>query len=375
MLSAQPMQTRVSMTPDTDLDRPLYTTEIRWEWPGGVWDRFRLVRRLHSPAARCEEGSVLFETKPEDWGDPVYEDPSPPPDRWVYYTAFILNEDRVWLPVGSTAELGTGDHDWTLNLPELLPGVSVSKAQQVVARADADQQVVEFLQGPGLVYDRVIAYGESMQHFWDPMKVPPAMLPALLDTVGIRLNTALSDARLREVAAALLRNQPLGDMKSVYDFAKAATGYPVRVGISNNMMLSPLDSSFEGAYRPGLATWTYADLLQYVTYQDVLDDNAMYLDLASQTSTSSYVKAQAGFTGYNTWLTTYASYRMLMGQAPVGDTTSAAPGLGVATTRCPVSRTEAVRVLLSAAVRPPSGDSGHVLLAPEECDDHPVRGR
>lgn len=286
MPSALPMTTEVSITPDRDLDRPLYSIKVRWTWPVGEWTRFSLVRRMNSPARRREEGSVILETRPERWGDPVYEDQSAPPDRWVYYTAFVLDKSRVWQEAGSVFEMGTGDHDWTINLPELLPGVSVSTEQQVVAKADPDHELVEFLQGPGLFYDRVMSYGESVQNFWDPLKVPPNMLPALLGTLGFEPNPTLSDARLRDVARAMLIERPQGSLSAIQAYAAAVTGVPTVVFESHNRMLSPLDSSFEGTVRtdPDLVGATYEDLRELdQSYVKVRDKNFNYRDLLIKT--------------------------------------------------------------------------------------------
>lgn len=277
------MTTEASMTPDRDLDRPLYSITIRWTWPGGAWTHFSLVRRMNSPAHRREEGSVVLETRPEKWGDPVFEDQGAPPDRWVYYTAFVLNMNRVWEEAGYSYEMGTGDHDWTLNLPELLPGVSISDEKQVVAKADPGHELVEFLQGPGLVYDRVISYGETVQLAWDPLTAPPNMLPALLGTLGFAANETLTDDRLREVAYALLVERPQGSLRSIQTYAEGVTGVNVFVQESHNKMISTLDSSFEGVVRtdPTILESTYQDMLDlgpdyetvragYFNYRDVL---------------------------------------------------------------------------------------------------------
>ena len=242
------MSTVISMSPDRDLDLPVYSIKVTWVWPENWlmdWTRFRIVRRAHAPAERCEEGVVVFETTPDVWGEPVFEDLSPPPNTWVYYTAFVLNEHRIWMRAGSAYEIGVGDHDWTINMPELLPGVSISKARQVVAKADPDHELVEFLQPPAMFLDRVKSLGEAMQYFWDPERVPPGLLPALLDSLGLTFDKTISEARLRTVATVLVQDHPHGTVPSIERFAAAATGYAARAQVSNNKMLTVLDSSFE----------------------------------------------------------------------------------------------------------------------------------
>jgi hypothetical protein len=298
MISALPMQSAISMTPDADLDRPLYGTRVEWTWPEeGDWTHFRLVRRLNSPARRCEEGAVLLETTRQAWGDPVYEDLGAPPGRWAYYTAFVLTLTRIWTAVGSTYDMGTNDHDWTVNLPELLPGVAVSRDQQVVARADANSQLVEFLQGPGLVLDRVVSYAESMQYFWDPLRVPPSMLSALLQSLGLDRDDTLTDARLREVAHALLVARPQGALDTIRVFASAVTGYPTQVRESHNRMLSVIDSSFEATTNIAENMGTYAEMLAYVTYQQLLNTVPQYL--AVESTTHSYKVVTLAWANYD----------------------------------------------------------------------------
>lgn len=302
-----PLSTETSFTPDTDLDRSLCSIKVRWEWPGQdeAWDRFRLVRRMNSPAGRCEEGAVLFETKPEDWGDPVYDDLAAPPGKWVYYSAFVLLvHSRIWVKVGDVYDIATGDYDWTMNLPESLPGVAVSKGKQVAAKADVHHELVEFLQGPGLILDRVMSYAESAQHFWDPTKVPPDMLPALLNTLGFNLSDTLSAARLREVAYSLLVEWPQGSLRAIESFVRAATNYPTYVQISNNKMLSVLDSSFESTDQitgtPPLPPGTPSPPPDstFGTYQEVLDYFLSYATVdAFLNSYSDLVVSRARTTG------------------------------------------------------------------------------
>lgn len=247
------MTTDVDMVPDLDLDLPIYSTTVRWTWPEGfgeTWTQFRLVRSIASPVACAFEGSVIFETDPDTWGDPVYEDQNPPPNRWVYYNAFVLNEYRIWVKAGRVYQLGVGDHDWTIDLPELLPGVSVSKASQVAAKADGDQQLVEFLQGPAMFLDRVKSLGQTMRHFWDPLKVPPSMLPAMLNSVGFPYDETLPVERLRYVAKAMLGDAVPGTLRTIENLAEAASGYGIHTQVSNNHMLSVLDSSFEWVPTP-----------------------------------------------------------------------------------------------------------------------------
>jgi hypothetical protein len=189
----------------------------------------------------------------------------------VYYTAFVLTPDRIWVRVGETYGLGAGNHGWALRLPESLPGVSVSEAQQVVAKADPDHELVEFLQPPAMFLDRVLSLGESAQYFWNPLRVPPSLLDAYLHTMGIEIHEGLSDARLRHVVKALMTYRPHGTLESIQAFVEAVTGYDALVRVGDNLMLSVLDSSFEWVPDSLVETLTPA-----LSFQDLLNERSNY---------------------------------------------------------------------------------------------------
>jgi hypothetical protein len=236
------------------LENPWYAITVRWTWPVEFFSHFQIVRTVRSPAVRREEGHVLVQGTQDTWEHydehepssllPVFTDPQPPPDEWVYYTFFCLNENRVWKPAGYAYAIGPRDYEWTLRLPELLPGAATVEAQGVADPAEQSSEVVEFLQSPASYLDMVTTKGETVQHFWDPKRCPPQVLPHLTASWGFGFEGITGLGRAREILAAT-RVRAQGSLPALGSLATGASGTYAHVFISNNLMLNTADSSFE----------------------------------------------------------------------------------------------------------------------------------
>lgn len=249
--SAEPMEAYAWADPNIDLENPEFVISVEWVWPEGEWTHFSLVRSVRSPVRRREEGQVVMEVLRGEWtftsvltGRPVYRDPQPPPGEWVYYTPFVLNTNRVWTRCGTTYEVGVADYDWTLRLPELLPGVAIADRQQTMAPAQHGNDLVQFFQNPGGFLDRAVTMAEATQYFWNPLRCPPQMLQHLLQSIGYEYDNTLGTGRERYVIDALMGPQQ-GSVPSISTFAAGVTGCAVDTRISNNLMIDVNESSFE----------------------------------------------------------------------------------------------------------------------------------
>lgn len=277
--SSLPMYAYAWSDPDVDLENPRFVISVEWTWPAGTWTHFSIVRSVRSPATRREEGQVLMEVAGQTWdhfayqttGLPVYRDPQPPPGEWVYYTAFVLDTDRVWNLAGTIAEVSIADYDWALRLPEILPGASIADTVRTASPAEQSNDLVQFLQPPGALLDKVVTMGETAQYFWDPLRVPPQMLQPMTESLGYPYDEAIGSGRFRHVVDALMGSQQ-GSLPSIQDFAQGATGCDTRVEISNNLMLDMNDSSFESGTLAG-SKWLPSanlELREYVNWVDTL---------------------------------------------------------------------------------------------------------
>ena len=297
---ATPMKAYAWAEPNIDLEDPRFVISVEWTWPLGDWTHFSLVRSVRSPVRRREEGQVVMECFANEWehtvfypsdeiydpvdreiivsdgttrgpgvSRPVYRDPQPPPGEWVYYTAFVLDPNRVWTPAGYIHEIGIADYDWTLRLPELLPGVAIANRQQTVAPADQGNDLVQFFQSPGAFLDRAVTMAEAEQFFWNPLRCPPQMLEHQMRSLGYTFDPTLGTGRLRHVIDALMRPQQ-GSLPFVAGFVEGATGYWADVRISNNLMINTDDSSFESGSLDN-TQWAGTETLEVRSYLNWLN--------------------------------------------------------------------------------------------------------
>jgi hypothetical protein len=266
----------------TGLGDPHFAITIEWDWPEGDWTHYNIIRTVRSPARVFEEGQPMIWANTEHSvlclkskhptttieGRPYYVDPQPPPGEWVYYTLFFLSPDRIWIPGGSVLDIGPADHDWTLRLPEFLPGASVTVEQGVAHPADQDTTLTQFLQGPGTYLDTAVTMAEAVQYFWSPTQCPPANFEALAKSWGYGYSDSLGLGRSRAVIDAL-RRPSQGSLLAIKRIAEGATGCETAAIMSDNWMLDTNDSSFESgppisdtAWGPtaslaGLELWDY----------------------------------------------------------------------------------------------------------------------
>ena len=249
--SSLPMYAYAWADPHVDLENPRFVISVEWTWPEGDWTHFSLVRSTRSPVRRREEGQVMMEIPGREWDHetierrlPVYRDPQPPPGEWVYYTAFVLDPNRVWVVAGSVFEIGISDYDWSIRLPESLPGVSVGDTTRTVSPASQSNELVIFLQNPGAFLDRAVTMGEATQYFWDPLRVPPQMLQPMTESIGYPYDDSIGTGRGRAVLRALMGPQQ-GSQQFIQNFSDGVTGCDTRVVLSNNLMINVNESSFE----------------------------------------------------------------------------------------------------------------------------------
>ena len=275
--SAWPMFARAWGDPHVDLENPRFVISVEWTWPEGDWSHFSIVRSARSPVRRREEGQIMMETVGRVWdhyayqttGLPVYRDPQPPPGEWVYYTAFVLDPNRVWNWAGEVAEISIDDYDWALRLPEILPGVAIGDLPRTVSPAEQSNDLVQFLQTPGALLDKVVTMGEAAQYFWEPTRVPPQMFRAMTESLGFEYDENIGLGRARHAVDALTTSQQ-GSLPFIRRYATGVSGCDTRVTISNNLMLDVNNSSFED----GLLTstnWTPTvnlELRKYENYPD-----------------------------------------------------------------------------------------------------------
>lgn len=265
--SAQPMYAYAWADPHVDLENPRFVISVEWTWPEGDWTDFSIVRSVRSPVRRREEGQVMMETKGRVWdhfayqttGLPVYRDPQPPPGEWVYYTVFVLDQNRIWNFAGTVFDVSIADYNWALQLPESLPGVAIADTTRTASPAEQSNVLVQFLQTPGALLDKVVTMAEAAQYFWDPLRVPPQMLQAMTESIGYFYDDSLGIGRTRWVLDALMGSTQ-GSLTSIRRFAEGATGCDSRVEISNNLMLDVNDSSFENGTLTGTKWQPLANL-------------------------------------------------------------------------------------------------------------------
>lgn len=259
IFSAAPMRAFAWSVPDVDLRNPRFSIQVEWSWPAdGYWSRFRLVRSVRSPVVRVEEGLVVLDTTVEEFAEysedgtvPTFRDgerqgtAQPEPGEWIYYTAFVLDINRIWKAAGYASEISPMNAGWSSRLPELLPGNSTAIDQGMMHPPDQASDVVQFLQGPSAFLDMLVSKAEAAQYFWDPVKAPPQAVKHIALSWGYPYSGGIDMARTRQVLTEL-REPVQGSLPSVNRISAAASGCDVIVEISNNLFLDVNDSSFEG---------------------------------------------------------------------------------------------------------------------------------
>ncbi len=283
--------------------------ELYWQSPvasaGESYNGFRIVRNQFAYPETPDDGIVLL-----DW--PSETTTSNPAGllhltdtvnlvsgKFAFYRIWLKRaSDAVWLPAGDAETLIPSEHSSILG-PSYIDNDGIKKSiNQVVSTThdklmgylpkifttgtsatssyDASSALSKFLEGFSFTIDEFLTYTELIVPGTSGTYTNESILKLQSHQFGLSLDASgLSRTQKKLVRNAVYLYSKKGTAVGIKGFAESATGYPVTVSATSNLMLSLQDATF---YK-GTGNWTTGNLATIVADNTVAPSSAGADDL------------------------------------------------------------------------------------------------
>lgn len=258
------------------------TVQLTWSSPVGGYSAFRLLRNQDAFSETAEDGIILYEEfdiNLDEDGDeittgvvsisefldsPELPTPQLTNGRYAYYTIWLLKtSDKVWYKAGQTYLLIPDAHptyapDKTTfktthqKFLDLIPRVFSSGSYSPIDEPDINSDLSIFLKGFSFTIDEFLTQLDALLPNHQESSTSPEIVRIKANQLGLPAEGLLSLKNQKRILRdALFIYAEKGTTNAINTLAEDLTGYPIRVSVTPNLMLSTQDSTF---YQ-GLGFW------------------------------------------------------------------------------------------------------------------------
>lgn len=229
---------------------------IYWQTPSGAYTKVRLVRNQSSYPETAEDGIIVYEANTTSLNKNVFNDgggvedlSSTPPlvtGKPLYYTMFLFTDPgKTWVNAGSAEGVVPTDHKTSEKLLELLPRVFTSNEQSPLYPINYDSILGTFLDSFGFDLDEAITYLDLLLPDHTRTSTIASMLPLEVANYGLLPEPGLPVKNQKHlIREAIFMYNNKGTINGLSTYIEALTGYAPTLTVSNNIMLTPQDSTF-----------------------------------------------------------------------------------------------------------------------------------
>jgi len=230
-------------------------TYLYWQTPTGTYSRVRIVRNQNSYPETAEDGIVVYETATSTLTKTTFNDgggvedlPTTPPlvpGKPIYYRLFLFTSSQAWVVAGSVAAVVPKDHDTFKKLLNFLPRVYTSKEQSPLSPVDETSALSVFTDAFAFDLEETITYLDLLLPDHTRISTVASMIPletanyALLQEPGLPVKN-----QKQLIREAIYMYTHKGTANGLSTYVEALTGYAPTITVSNNLLLSPQDSTF-----------------------------------------------------------------------------------------------------------------------------------
>lgn len=271
-----------SASPFTAVSLDYSTVQLNWSSPVGGYSAFRLVRNQDAFSETAEDGIILYEEYDinlDDEGGEIStgvvsisefidsEELSVPKlttGKYSYYTIWLLKTaDKVWYKAGQTYLLIPDAHPTYApdgstfktthqKFLDLIPRVFSSGSYSPIDEPNLNSDLSIFLKGFSFTIDEFLTELDALLPNHQELSTSPEIVKIKSNQFGLPAEGLLSLKNQKRVLRdALYIYAEKGSIGAINALAEDLTGYPVRVSVTPNLMLSVQDSTFY----EGLGFW------------------------------------------------------------------------------------------------------------------------
>lgn len=230
-------------------------TYVSWKTPTGNYTKVRLLRNQNSYPETAEDGVIVYEASTTALTKTVFNDgggvedlvsiPSIVPGKPIYYKLFLFISSSAWVAAGDVNGVVPGNHQTASKLLNFLPRVFTSAEQTPLAPVDYNSALANFINAYGFDLDEALTYLDLLLPDHSRVSSIASMIPLEVANFGLLIEPGLpvkNQKQLIRESVYMYNNK--GTIKGLGTYVESLTGYAPTLTVSNNLMLTPQESTF-----------------------------------------------------------------------------------------------------------------------------------
>ena len=230
------------------------TAFISWQSPTGDFSRIRLVRNQNGFSEHAEDGVIVWEeyagegeVSRSSFTDGV-DNPlsiSMTSGKTIYYTMFLFTSGKVWVKAGQISDVVPGNHDTQTKFINVLPRVFTSKEQSPFAEADTNSALYAFIDGFSFTLEEFLTYIDVLRPSHSRFETPASIVESETTHFGLTYEPNLPTRNQKKlIREAVYMYGRKGTSLGLGTYVESVTGFAPTITASENLLLSPQDSTF-----------------------------------------------------------------------------------------------------------------------------------
>jgi len=245
-----------SVEPMALLVTDFHEAYVYWKIPTGAYSAVRLVRNQSSYPETAEDGIIVYQASTAALTKYVFNDgggvedlastPALVPGKPLYYRMFLFTDPgKTWVDAGSIEGIVPTDHKTAEKLLELLPRVFTSNEQSPLSPIDYNSALATFIDAYGFDLDEAITYLDLLLPDHTRVATAASMLPLEVANFGLLKEPGLPVKNQKQlIRESVFMYNNKGTLNGLGTYVESLTGYAPTLTVSNNLLLTPQDSTF-----------------------------------------------------------------------------------------------------------------------------------
>jgi hypothetical protein len=256
-----------SVEPMEVLVTDFHESYVYWKTPTGNYTNVRLLRNQNSFPETAEDGVIVYEEKTTTLTKTTFNDgggvedlpttPSIVPGKPIYYKLFLFTDNLAWVDAGSVSGVVPGDHQTSQKLLNFLPRVFTSAEQSPLSPVDYNSALAAFIEACGFGLDEALTYLDLLLPDHTRISTISSLLPLEVANFGLLNEPGLPVKNQKQlIRESIFMYNNKGTLRGLGTYIESLTGYAPILTVSQNLVLTPQDSTFYKSTGSWVATNT-----------------------------------------------------------------------------------------------------------------------
>lgn len=244
-----------SVEPMALLVTNFHESYVYWKTPTGNYTKVRLVRNQNSYPETSEDGVIVYEAATTALAKTVFNDgggvedlastPAIVSGKPIYYKLFLFTDAMSWVDAGSVGGVVPGDHQTAEKILNFLPRVFTSVEQSPLSPVDYNSALATFINAYGFDLDEALTYLDLLLPDHSRVSTVDSILPLEVANFGLTREPGLPVKNQKQlIRESVFMYNNKGTIKGLGTYIESLTGYAPTLTVSQNLILTPQDSTF-----------------------------------------------------------------------------------------------------------------------------------